>query len=134
MSLFNFPSNVHIDVHIHQVSMADIKTILETVLLIKTNQTSTMATLADIQAQNTALIAAVAAEDTAIDSAVVLINGFATTLSDIQAQLAAAIAANDPAALQAVADSLGATAADVTAKTAALSAAVVANTPTPPTV
>lgn len=91
-----------------------------------------MATLADIQASNTALIAAVKDEDTVIDSAVVLITGFAKQLTDLQAQLAAAIASNDPVAIQAVSDSLTATAADVTAKKTALAAAVAANTPATP--
>ena len=59
------------------------------------------------------LTAAVAAEDTVIESAVVLINGFA-------AQLAAA--GTDPTKLAALQ-------ADITAKTADLSAAVAANTP-----
>lgn len=57
------------------------------------------------------LTAAVAAEDSVIDSAVVLINGFA-------AQLAAA--GTDPVKLKALQD-------DITAKTASLSAAVAAN-------
>ena len=89
-------------------------------------------TLADIQAQNTALIAAVKAEDDVVDSAIVLINGQVATLADIKAQLAAAIASNDPAALQAVADSIGASVTDITAKKDALAAAVAANTPAAP--
>lgn len=88
-----------------------------------------MPTLADIQASNAALEAAVAAEDTVIDSAVALINGFAGTITDLKTQLAAAIAANDPAAIQAVVDAMTATAADITAKSASLAAAVTANTP-----
>lgn len=86
-------------------------------------------TLKDIQDQNVALIQAVADEDTVIDSAVVLIEGFGSTLADIKAQLAAAIAANDPAAIQAVADSLTNTIADVTAKKQQLADAITANTP-----
>lgn len=86
------------------------------------------ATLADIQTQNTALLAAVTDEDTAVDSAIVLITGLVKQISDLQAQLAAAIASNDPVALQAVADSLASTVADVTAKKTALAAAVAANT------
>lgn len=124
---------INVNIYDHRCEAnTDIKKILETVLLIIQKLQTMSGTLADIQASNATLLAAVAAEDTVIDSAVVLINGFATTLSDIQAQLAAAIAASDPAAIQAVADSLGATAADVTAKSAALAAAVSANTPAPP--
>lgn len=68
-----------------------------------------MATLADVQA-------AVTAEDTVIDSAVTLLNGLAAQI--------AALAPN-----QAAIDAL---AADVTSKTAALAAAVTANTPVVP--
>lgn len=123
---------IHIDVHIHSVSEQDIKKILETVLFIKQTQTTVMGTLADIQAQNAALAAAVADEDTVIDSAVVLITGFAAQLADIQAQLAAAIAANDPTAIQAVVDSMASTVADITAKKQALADAVAAGTPAQP--
>lgn len=112
----------------HAISGLDTK-FSEQFLLIKTKIQTIMATLADIQAANQALLAAVAREDTVIGSAVTLINGFASTLSAIQAQLAAAIAANDPAALQAVSDSLTATATDVASQSSALAAAVAANTP-----
>lgn len=69
-----------------------------------------MATLADVQA-------AVRAERTVEDSIVVLLNQLAQMLKD-------AIAANDPAAMQAVVDDLTKNAAD-------MSAAITANTPTP---
>jgi hypothetical protein len=68
-----------------------------------------MATLQDVQT-------ATAAEDTVIDSAIVLLNG-----------LAAQVAALTPN--QAAIDAL---AADISAKTASLAAAVTANTPNPP--
>lgn len=67
-----------------------------------------MASIADLQA-------AVTAQKTVADSVVTLLTGIA-------AQLAAAIAANDPAQVQAVLDGL-------TANTAELQAAVTANTP-----
>lgn len=118
-----------IDVHVHNVAPKDIQKILDSLLLLTTNQTKIMGTLADIQAKTAALQAEVAAEDTVIDSAVALISGFATTLSDIKQQLADAIAANDPTAIQAVADALDATAADVSAKKQQLADAVVAGTP-----
>jgi hypothetical protein len=70
-----------------------------------------MATLADIQA-------AVAAEKTVEDSVI-------TLLGQISQQLKDAIAANDPAAMQAVVDQI-----DANAK--ALSDAVTANTPASP--
>lgn len=68
-----------------------------------------MATLEDVKA-------AVAAEKTVVDSAITLLKG-------LHDQLAAAIASNDPAALQAVAD-------DLKAQTDSLAAAVAANTTT----
>lgn len=61
------------------------------------------------------LTAAVAAEDTVVDSAITLLQG-------LKAALDAAIASNNPAALTALSNSIG-------AKTKALSDAVVANTP-----
>ena len=67
-----------------------------------------MATLAD-------LADAVAAEHTVVESVVALLAGIKAALDD-------AIAANDPAAIQAVADSIA-------ADTKELSDAVVANTP-----
>jgi hypothetical protein len=70
-----------------------------------------MATLADIQA-------AVAAEKTVEDSVLALLSGLAQQLKD-------AIANNDPAAMQAVVDSLNSNAS-------AMAAAVTANTPAPP--
>ena len=95
------------------------------------NQEKIMASLADIQASNVALIAAVKAEDDVVDGAVVLINGLAKSMVDIKAQLAAAIASNDPVAMQAVVDSMTATIGDVNAKKQALADAVAANTPAP---
>ncbi len=90
-------------------------------------------TLADIQAANTQLQADVAAEGTVIDSAIALINGFTTTVTDLKTQLAAAIAANDPAAIQGVLDTITATETDLKAKTQSLADAVAANTPAAPT-
>ena len=116
--------NIHIHVHNHPDEETK-----KSLQLIINKIDKIMPTLADIQAQNTALIAAVAEEDSVIDSAVTLISGFGTTLSDIKAQLAAAVAANDPTAIQGVVDSLTSTIADVTAKKQALADAVAANTP-----
>lgn len=76
--------------------------------LVLAKETKEMATIADIQA-------AVTAEKTVEDSVV-------TLLQTLSADLKAALAANDPAALQAVVDSINTNAA-------ALAAAVTANTP-----
>ena len=118
---------IHIHIHHHQDGEMD-KMFLEFQLLNKKIE-QIMATLADIQAKNAALIEAVAAEDTVIASAVTLIEGNVTALADLKKQLADAIASNDPAAIQAVADSMDSTIADVTAKKQALADAVTAGTP-----
>jgi len=129
MALIEVKFPDRIDVHIHQESLGELKKIGESLLSIISNQSNIMATLADIQAQNTALIAAVTAEDTVIDSAVVLITGFGTTIANLQKQLADALAANDPAATQAVVDAMGGTITDINTKKDALAAAVAAGTP-----
>lgn len=73
----------------------------------------------DQQMSEMASLTAAVANDTTVDqSAVTLLNG-------LKAQLDAAIAAGDPAALQALADQLGANAT-------ALSDAITANTPAAP--
>ena len=112
----------HLTIHVLQLN--------QDILNIKNQNQKIMADLTTIQTQNAALVAAVTAEDTVIDSAVVLLNGFAATLSALQKQLADAIAANDPAAIQAVADAIGVNVTDITAKTQTLATAVAANTPT----
>jgi hypothetical protein len=80
------------------------------------------------------LTEAVTAETTVVTSAVTLINGFATTLTDIKAQLDAAIAALqanqvDTTAIEAIAANVLAEHDAVEASTAELAAAVAANTP-----
>jgi hypothetical protein len=81
------------------------RTILYEIL---SNQRKIMSALTDLQA-------AVAAENTVVQSAITLLNG-------LKAQLDAAIASGDPAALTALS-------ADIAGQTAALAAAVTANTP-----
>lgn len=77
----------------------------------------------------TALQAAVAAEDTVIDSAIALIGGLPALVATAVQQALAAAGVNDTQA-QAAAD---AASADIQAKTAALQAALTANTPPAPT-
>lgn len=113
---------------IHNHYAFDDAKILDKLHLILTNQTKIMADIKDIQAQNDALITAVKDEDTVIDSAVALIQGFAATLQTLKDELAAALASNDPAASQAVVDSMGATITDINAKKQQLADAVTANT------
>ena len=104
------------DIHIHHTfdpSPPDprIDEILALLQQLTRTGNTLMASLADITT-------AVTAEKTVEDSVV-------TLLGAISAQLKAAIASNDPAAMQAVVD-------QITANTAAMSAAVVANTPAAP--
>ena len=69
------------------------------------------------------LVASVAAEDAVVDSAVLLLNGITQRIADA---IAAALAGGATAAELAPLTTLN---ADIQAKTAALSAAVAANTP-----
>ena len=81
-----------------------------------------------------ALQAAVAAETTVDQSVLTLIQGLVASQQSLSAQLAAAIAANDPAALAAVQSAIDASVATMQTNAASLSAAVAANTaPTPTT-
>jgi len=90
---------------------------------------TTMATIKDIQANIAGLQADVTAEKNAEDAIVLLLNKLNANDAALQAQLAAAIAASDPVAIQAAMDALTANRAAVQANTAALAAAVLANTP-----
>jgi hypothetical protein len=85
--------------------------VMSALKIIQTKETTIMATLTDVQD-------AVTAETTVEQSVILLLQGLST-------QLAAALAANDPAAIQAIVDSIN-------ANSAALSAAVTANTPVAP--
>lgn len=87
-----------------------------------------MATLKDIQDRVAKLTADVAAETALDQSIITLIQGDAAIIADLRSQLAAAIAANDPAALQAVVDSMDSAHATMTANATAAAAAVVAGT------
>lgn len=79
------------------------------------------------------IIAAVAAERTKVDSLIALANGQSVTMKDLSAQLAAAIAAGDPAALAQVQADLDKASSDLDTETAAVTAAIDANTPPSPT-
>jgi hypothetical protein len=75
------------------------------------------------------IIAAVSAEKTKVDSLIALANGQAASMKDLAAQLAAAIAANDPAAMAQVQADLDKAADDLGTETKAVSDAIDANTP-----
>lgn len=101
---------MRIDIHIHNVDPTLERTLGQLFDAFKSFRREIMATLDDVKA-------AVKANADAEDSAVLLLQG-------LKSKLDAAIASNDPVALQALADDLG-------RQTAGLAAAVVANTPTP---
>ena len=75
------------------------------------------------------VLAAVAAEKTKVDSLIALANGQTAAMKDMASKLAAAIAANDPAAMAQVQADLDKAADDLSTETAAVSAAIDANTP-----
>ncbi len=93
---------------------------------------TTMATQADIQAKLAILHDDVEADTTVATSVETLLTGQTQQLKDLAKQLADAIAANDPAALQAVSDALDAITATNEATRAKTIAAVLANTPAAP--
>jgi hypothetical protein len=90
-----------------------------------------MAALDDLKTNVANLVASVAAEKTVVDSAVAALNGITAQLASLHQQLADAIAAGDPIAIQAAADAILAQNNEVIAATSALAAAIPANT-TPP--
>lgn len=105
--------NEDIHVHVHIDSATEIKARLDHMAAslsgLHQRMDTLMATLADVQT-------AVTNEDTVIDSAITLLNGLAQQIKDLTPNQAA----------------IDALAADVTSKTAALAAALTANTTVPP--
>jgi hypothetical protein len=94
--------------------------------------------LDDLKATVSALIADVAAEGNTVQAAVIAIQGLTGQITILQQELADAIAAGDPAAIQAAADAIKAQNDLIVSQTAALAAAipatpdpVVPETPTP---
>lgn len=83
----------------------------------------------DIQASIDALTQKVTNLETVEQSAVTLLTGLSTTIAQLKEQLAAAVAANDPVAVQAAIDALGALGVKVDADKQTLADAVTANTP-----
>jgi hypothetical protein len=90
-------------------------------------QSKLMSTLAQLSKQETLIMATLDDITAAVAAETTVEAGVITLLGQLSAELQAAIASNSPAALQAVVDSIN-------ANSAALSAAVTANTPvvTPP--
>lgn len=112
--------------HYHHIVSGSVDQKIDQLL---THSGDIMATLKDIQDRVAKLTADVAAETALDQSIVTLIQGDAAIIADLRSQLAAAIAANDPVALQAVVDSMDASHATMVANATAAAAAVVAGTP-----
>lgn len=88
----------------------------------------TMAEIDDLKANIATLISNVAAEDDVIDSAVKAFQGTTAAIADLQKKLDAAIAANDPVAIQAASDAIKAQNQLVIDNTTKLAGAIPANT------
>lgn len=88
-----------------------------------------MASIADLQSKADTLRTSVESETSVTQSVVALLQGTNQTIADLRTQLADAIAANDPAALQAVVDTIDAITATNEQNAQALAAAAAANTP-----
>lgn len=122
----------HPQPHVFHVDEGFEQSVLKALSALLTQGSKIMATLADIQAKLKTLTDDVTAENTVIESAETLLTGLSQQITALAAQLAAAVANNDPAGLQAAADAADALATTVTAKTSELAAAVTANTPAAP--
>jgi hypothetical protein len=100
--------------------------------MIQKEEVIEMAQLDDLKANVAALIADVTAQGTVIGSAVTAIKGLTDQQAVLSQQLAAAIAANDPVAIQAAADAIAAQNQLIISQTTQLAAAIPANTPVAP--
>lgn len=103
--------------------------ILAHIIALQAQGSTVMATLADIQAKLASLTASVANETSIDQSIITLVQGLAAQIAALKDQLAAAIAANDPAALQAVVDGLGSVQTTIDSNAQKIADAVTANTP-----
>ncbi len=99
---------------------------------LKAQGDSLMAVAQAIQDKLDSLAAAVAANTTVGSSVITLLQGLTAMIAALRQQLADAIAANDPAAVQAVLDALTGLETSVTKDTDDLAAAAVENTPATP--
>lgn len=101
---------------------------IEAALTKQAKETTTMAkTLDDVLADQQTALTKITAIETVEDSIAALVASQKQTLADLQAQLAEAIAAGDPAKVQQVADNMAAINAALDAEAA--KQAVITNTP-----
>lgn len=90
-----------------------------------------MAGLQALKDQADKVMAAVTAESDKDDAIIALVNGNTAMIASLKQQLADALAANDPAAIQGVLDSLTAAETSSLANAQKVVDAINANTPTP---
>lgn len=89
-----------------------------------------MTTLSDVQAQEDQALAKISANTDALSSVKAALDAQTAKIADLQTQLDAAIAANDPTAIQAVSDKMAAILAAT--DTQATAEAALTNTPAAP--
>ena len=118
-----------IHVYIHQEGEDKLDKILKALLVLQGKEEKTMAELDDLKANVANLITNVQGLTTVVPSIVAAIKGLTDQQKVLSDELAAAIAANDPAAIKAASDAIAAQNQLVVDQTNALAAAIVANTP-----
>jgi hypothetical protein len=127
--------DMRIDVHHHIEGDARILQKLDDVLsalaTLRRMETQTMAGLQALKDQADKVMAAVTAESDKDDAIIALVNGNTAMIASLKQQLADALAANDPAAIQGVLDSLTAAETSSLANAQKVVDAINANTPTP---
>lgn len=103
---------------------SQLKKILERLEIVQGKEDEIMASIDDLKANVATLISDVAAEGTVIASAVAAIKGLTDQMAVLSQELADAIAANDPVAIQAAADAIAGQNQAIIDQTAALAAAI----------
>ncbi len=120
--------DLHIYLHILQDD-AKLEKILKVLTVLQGKEEQNMAELDDLKGNVANLIADVQAQGTVIGSAVTAFQGLTAQMKTLSDELAAAIAANDPAAIKAASDSIAAQNQLIADQTNALAAAIPVNTP-----
>lgn len=109
---------------------ANIERLLASLIHKLDHMENVMATAADVKAKTDALLTRVQANTDATSSVVTYVAGLKAQLTDIQAQLAAALAAGDQTSIDAASDALDTAITSIDADTVA--EAALANTPAAP--
>jgi len=124
--------DIHHYIH-HEEASGEVRGVLTAILqrlgVLEAQGAQIMATVQEVKAAADALVTNIADESTVDDSIIALLEGISAQNASLAQQLADAIAANDPAALQVVLDNMTAANAAVDANKAKIVAAVTAGTP-----